>query len=344
MKVTPIIYMCSALLLLFAGCSDELDDKADLRVGVATNDHSSLDGDTVVVKKGAALDFTFNGSPDNIVFFSGETGAKYEYKDRVEVDASDIVSSRLTFSVWAQYGNAKTAANVLRMMISDSFTGLEKNNFKADSALVEHFDWNELVPQADLPQAPGNAKSAKAYDIDMTPYLGKRIALAIAYQPKDNSAAQPRENFVGMKIVNTMKDGTTSTLYAGNFGFTAVNMMCHHNLDDQRSMTANREYGTVTNNTSGIWNLSDAGRGNFFIHSSGASKALKYGWLVTDLFTINACSPDQGLAIKNISQRLDSYSYTYSKTGLYKAVFIATNANYKYESRVVREVYVRVVD
>ncbi len=32
MKVTPIIYMCSALLLLFAGCSDELDDKADLRV------------------------------------------------------------------------------------------------------------------------------------------------------------------------------------------------------------------------------------------------------------------------------------------------------------------------
>lgn len=344
MKVTPIIYMCSALLLLFAGCSDELDDQAGLQVGVATNDHTSMNGDTIVVKRGEALDFTFSGAPDNIAFFSGETGAKYEYKDRVEVDAADIVSSRLTFSVWAQYGNAKSAANALRMMISDNFTGLDKKDFKADSALVESFAWNEVVPQADLPQAPGNAKSAKAFDIDMTPYLGKRIALAIAYQPKDNSAAQSRENFVGMKIVNTMKDGTTSTLYAGNFGFTALNMMCHHNLDDQRSMTANREYGTVTNNLSGIWNVSDAGRGNFFIHSSGSGKALKYAWLVTDLFTINACSPDQGLAIKNISQRIDSYSYTYGKKGLYKAVFVATNANYKHESRVIREVYVRVVD
>lgn len=336
--------MLASLLLLFAGCSDELNEKADLLVGVATNDHTSMNGDTVVVKKGEALDFTFSGSPDNIVFFSGEPGAKYEYKDRVEVDAADIVSSRLTFSVWAQYGNAKTAVNVLRMYVSDSFTGLAKNNFKADSALVEDFAWNELVPQADLPQAPGSAKTAKAFDIDMTPYLGKRIALAVSYQPKDNSAAQPRENFVGMKIVNTMKDGTTSTLYAGNFGFTAVNMMCHHNLDDQRTMTANREYGTVTNNTSGIWNLSDAGRGNFSIHSSGTGKALKYSRLVTDLFTINACSPDQGLAIKNISQRLDSYNYTYSKAGLYKAVFIATNSNYKHESRVIREVHVKVVD
>lgn len=344
MKVTPIIYMCSALLLLFAGCSDELDDQAGLQVGVATNDHTSMNGDTIVVKRGEALDFTFSGAPDNIAFFSGETGAKYEYKDRVEVDAADIVSSRLTFSAWAQYGNAKSAANALRMMISDNFTGLDKKDFKADSALVESFAWNELLPQADLPQAPGNAKSAKAFDIDMTPYLGKRIALAIAYQPKDNSAAQPRENFVGMKIVNTMKDGTTSTLYAGNFGFAALNMMCHHNLDDQRSMTANREYGTVTNNLSGIWNLADAGSGNFFIHSSGASKALKYSWLVSDLLTINACSPDQGQAIKNISQRLDSYSYTYSKAGLYKAVFVATNSNYKHESRVIREVYVRVVD
>ena len=191
MKVTPIIYMCSALLLLFAGCSDELDDQAGLQVGVATNDHTSMNGDTIVVKRGEALDFTFSGAPDNIAFFSGETGAKYEYKDRVEVDAADIVSSRLTFSAWAQYGNAKSAANALRMMISDNFTGLDKKNFKADSALVESFAWNELVPQADLPQAPGNAKSANAFDIYMTPYLGKRIAWPSLTSPRTTAPHSP---------------------------------------------------------------------------------------------------------------------------------------------------------
>ena len=109
-------------------------------------------------------------------------------------------------------------------------------------------------------------------------------------------------------------------------------------------MTANREYGTVTNNVSGIWNLASAGSGNFFIHSSGVGTALKYSWLVSDLIMVNVCSPDQGTPIKNISGRLDSYTYTYDEVGVYKATFVATNGNYKHESRVVRELNIKVTE
>ncbi len=339
-----VIAMLPVLVLSLAACDDELDTKASIEVAVVQNDAATVVADTVVVKRGEQLTFKFEGNPDFITFYSGETGKKYAYRDRDQVDPAEMVSSRLKFGVWYQYGNAATAKNLVSMYVSDAFTGLLKNNFAADSVLVEQFGWTSLVDEAQMPSAPGSSGSAVNQEIDLMPYLGKRMALAIRYKALDNSAAQPRVNFVGMRIENQMKDGTTSTLYAGNFGLTAVNMLAHHNLSDQRSMTANREYGTVTNNVSGIWNLASAGSGNFFIHSSGVGTALKYSWLVSDLIMVNVCSPDQGTPIKNISGRLDSYTYTYDEVGVYKATFVATNGNYKHESRVVRELNIKVTE
>ena len=340
--ITVLLMMAATFLSV--GCDSELEDEAALQVDVKTSANVQVNGSTITVKKGTPVDFLFSGDPDFITFFSGETGQKYEYRNRTQVDPEDIESSRLTFSVWMQYGNAKTAAGALSMYISDAFGGLYKNDFERDSMQVESFDWQELVPQDALPQAPASAAKATSFDLDMAAYLGKTFTIAVKYQPQDNSAAQPRVNFVGMLIKNKMKDGTETTLYASNFGFTPVNMCNRMQLSDQKSMTANRSYGTVTNNTSGIWNMVNASSGNFFIHSSGAKAVLKYSWLVSDAIMTNACSPDQGINIKNIAQALNSYSYTYEKAGTYKAVFLGTNANFKGESKVIQEVTVQVVE
>ena len=339
------IYLLLPLLAFaFVSCEDELKEQAALRVSVTTNENVQQSGDKIIVKKGSPLNFVLNGDPDFITFFSGEAGHQYIYRDRDQVALEDIVSSKLTFSVWYQYGNAATAANLMKLYFSDSFTGLVKNNFKEDSVLVEGFAWNNLVDPSSLPSAPSNAANATKLEVDFTPYLGKRMTIAACYKPTVNTAAQPRVNFVGMKIENTMKDGSTTTLYADGFNFTPVNMMCHHKLADQKAMTANREYGTVTNNVSGIWNLVGASKGDFFIHSSGSGAKLKYSWLVSDMILANACSPDYGTAIKNVTESISSYTHTYNKVGTYKAVFVATNSNYKAESRVVRELNIEVVD
>jgi hypothetical protein len=251
----------------------------------------------------------------------------------------------MTFSLWAQYGNGACTADVLSMYVSDQFTGLLKNDFATDSANVEKFAWNEFIPQAELPQAPvGNASKALDYSIDLKQYLGKNITLAIRYKGLNNTAAQPRFNFIGMKIYNEMADGTTSTLYAGDFGFTPLNMDNKMNYSDQASMKVNREYGTVTNNTSGIWNLVNASTGSFFIQSSNAKAALKYSWLLSDPMQINACSPDEGEAIKDITQSLSTYSYTYNKVGTYAVTFIATNANYKQQTNILKQLTVKVIE
>ena len=44
-----------------------------------------------------------------------------------------------------------------------------------------------------------------------------------------------------------------------------------------------------------------------------------------------------------MGQNIDTYSYTYRTPGEYKATFIATNSNYKHESRVIREMTIKVL-
>jgi hypothetical protein len=174
--------LITVLAFALTGCNSELEESADLNVNVTTSENVSVTGDTIIVKKGNPVLFNFVGDPDNITFFSGEKGCQYIYRDRVTVDPSEVVSSKLMFSVWYQYGNAKSAANLVKMYISDAFTGLVKNNFKEDSVLVEGFQWSDLVDQSKLPQAPGSAKTAQSFEVDLGNYLGKRLAMAICYK------------------------------------------------------------------------------------------------------------------------------------------------------------------
>ena len=116
------------------------------------------------------------------------------------------------------------------------------------------------------------------------------------------------------------------------------------NLKDQTGMTNDREYGTVTNNTSGIWNLTGVGGGSFFIHSTNAKDPLKYSWLVSDLITVNSCSPDQGTKVKDITQSLNSYTYTYNEIGIYNVTFLARNANIDHSSTTTYHMVVNVVE
>src|SRR5574344_1144222 len=182
MKIYKYLFM--ALLGMTAvACENELKTDTALNVGVTTSSDVSFDGTTVTVKKGTPVQFNLDGDPDCISFFSGEIGHKYEYRERISVDANDVTSSTMTFSVWAQYGNAACTQGVLTMYVSDQFGGMKKNDFAADSVTVENFAWNELVPQADLPQAPvANASKATSFTIDMKPYLGKKVTFAIRYK------------------------------------------------------------------------------------------------------------------------------------------------------------------
>lgn len=202
-----------------------------------------------------------------------------------------------------------------------------------------------MVPQSAFPTAAvGNTDLATPYSFDMKEYMGKRIAIAICYRGIDNTVAQSKMYFERMRINNVMTSGQEAEYSAGSFGFTPINMKNKWNLKDQTSMIKDREYGTVTNNVSGIWNLTGVGGGSFFIHSTNANDPLKYSWLVSDLITVNSCSPDQGTKVKDITQRLDKYTYTYNQIGIYNVTFLARNANIDHSSTTTYHMVVNVVE
>lgn len=343
MKIYKLAAICITSLF-FTACDQELKQNAKLSVGVITNENVRYDGETITVKKGTPVEFSLKGDPDFVTFFSGEIGSKYEFRDRTLVDAKDLTKSLLNFSIWPQYGNAECTAGVLSLFISESFPGISKKDFREDSILVENFQWKELVPQSELPQKPLTATTAMPYSINLKEYLGKKISIAIRYKATNNSSTQPRMNFTNVKVQNEMSDGQTTNLFADAFGFTALNMDNKKNYPDQKSMLKDREYGTVNNNTSGIWNLKDAGNGLFFIHSSGVKTGLKYSWLISNPIVINACTPDHGVNIKNTTQTLESHTYQYDKVGTYVATFVGTNANYEHQSTTLVTLKVNVIE
>lgn len=333
------------MVAAMTSCENELKEDAKLSIMAETTDSVSTAGDTIYVKQGGTVNFLLSGDPDFITFYSGEAGHVYEYRERTLVDAEDIESSRLYFSMWYQYGSAVMTDSLVTMYVSDDFSGMAKDNFTEDSVLVEGYDWDYLIDPSEMPNIiHGSASKATAYDVDMSSHLSKEFTIAIRYKAKLNTYAQPKCYFVGMRLVNAMKDGTTTTLYAGSFGMTPLNMLCHHNLSDQASMTTNREYGSVTNSISGIWNLSGISAGNFFIQSSNKGTEKKYSWLVSDPILSNSCTPDVGVGIKDITEELGSYSYTYSTAGVYTATFVATNSNYKKTSTVVKNITIKVTE
>lgn len=336
MKLNKLLITFGIAGFVFSSCENELTQDIELGINVVTeNEGISFDGKTITVKQGTPVNFHITGNSDYLTFFSGEAGKEYRYRERITVDENEIESSTLKFTLTPQYG---VPTGILTMFVSSNFPGLEKNNFELDSVLVEKHDWETLIPTEDFP----TAVKVQNYEVDMKPYMGQRIAVAIRYKAPNPAVTQTRFTFNNLQIVNKMANGQETTFAATSFGFTPINMLYRHNLSDQKGMTSNRAYGTVTNNTSGIWNFVNMNA--FFIHSSSAGTAAKYSWLVSNLFVVNACSPDAGTGLKNITQSLDSYQYTYNTPGTYTATFVGTNSNFKKETSAVREYTVVVTE
>ena len=124
--------------LLFASCEKELDrDLTDVSVTVATNENVRYEGNILTVKKGTPVEFLFHGDPDYISFFRAQYGVANSCKDQFDV------------LYLAEEEDPDNPGNTI------FFPGMSKNNFEADSVLVEkNTPWKELITRAQLPQAP----------------------------------------------------------------------------------------------------------------------------------------------------------------------------------------------
>lgn len=342
-------------LLGVASCDNPLEtnlDDADITVQL--NENVVADGNIIRVKKGTPITFNIVGEPDYVSFYSGETGHCYEYKDRVYIDMDQIKSSLLTLGVNVVYGNP---ANIFKILYSTDFVGMDKSDFLNDSILLENTQWSELIPQAELPQTVHkDADTYSDYTIDMKPFFGQNITLAIRYEGLDQTQTQSKVTFKDMKITNVMSNGDIIEVGASQFGFTPINLNYKSATTKQiNALPADLklkaqddlsvlQYATVTNGAGGFWRTDQIGTGKFWMNAADPRQdmPMTYSWIVSDHLAVNACEPDAGVSVKNMSTVVDKFEYTYNEIGTYKATFSLHNANYQYSEEKVCNIIINV--
>jgi hypothetical protein len=273
---------------------------------VAVPDGFQVTTDKQVYHAGDAVRFTFTGTPDNIVFWSGKPGSKYEFRNRTFAEGNSL---QLNFKSYSQYGVVDQ--NNIKLLVSTDFSGIY------DSANIKAANWQDISNRATWSNGADNTPSG---DVDLTDFgnANKDIAIALRYVTSvvADASTQNRWVFRSFDLKSVSTDG----------GITAL--------------------ATIANAGWKSWSFLDATT-NWTISSTAlvanrSITALNDDWVITKLFSPNRTSPDQGKPIKNISSGLRDYSEVYDTPGTYKVTFVATNASYKNQERVIRELELKV--
>lgn len=277
---------------------------------------------------GEPVRFVMDGNADNVVFYSGETGAQYQYKDRYAVSIDQINSATLAMEYQARYGYA----GGLDIYVSNTFEGLKGDDGAADRATVKAMyeggmqGWTKL----DYEEGASTKWTSQSYDINT---MLDNFCLAIHWHPiRDGKSAQ-RTYYVNGDITLDMAGSAPSLMSIATLNPVVV--MMNEELDPYHK---NKGNGSVRFDNPKTADICFQGAG---------AKVLDYaldGWMFTTPSALNKVDNDKGVVVKNLQNYMDSYEYVYDEPGNYSATFVCRNSNYKGESEVVRTVTFSIIE
>lgn len=116
---------------------------------------------------------------DNILFYSGETGSEYQYRDRYSIDTDLIESATLNLTIQPRYGK-----DSLEVWYTDSFTGLDGSDGEADRSLLDSMEdggmegWTQITVWDE--DNPETSLTERSVSIDVTDAL-ENFAMAFLW-------------------------------------------------------------------------------------------------------------------------------------------------------------------
>lgn len=282
--------------VLFTSCrKNELNN---LSFDVRTASSTYNVGDTV--------NFLFSGNPDYVVFYSGENGSQFQFRDRT----SAIGTPLLSFLTYRQYGNH---LNTLQLMISSDFNGTY------DSANIQNASWTDITSRANFSTGKDSTPSGTINLADFihgdTPvYLGFRY-----YDQKDGVNSQRTWTIRNLSVINKLQDSTSTKILDMSSGsWLGINML----------------------NPAAVWSNSNS---VFKISGGGSAADTNEDWLVSQAVKLTRVLPDAGVSIKTlVDPALKSYVYIFRNPGIYTVVFNAKNANYIKSNEVIKSLKITV--
>ncbi len=316
-RIYTLILMLAAVAA--ASCTQDVVYEIDYTVSL-DKENTYLAGDPVK--------FNFNGSVDNIVFYSGETGHQYQYRNRYEVDEAAVKSAALQMEYQARYGDA----GALEVWISNSFEGLSGDNAAADKALMKSIVEGGMQGWTKLDYNEGKSQVWTNQEYAVNDYMTS-FCIALHWCPKDYTKTQ-RTYWINGGLSLDLEGMEPQTVDFSSLDFVSV--MMNDEVEDPY----------IKNNGNGTIILNKPATADIIFQGVGANK-LTYaidGWVVSKPTPLNKVDNDKGQVIKNLQNYLHSFEYTWTEPGTYTVTFAGTNSNYAGASSKNHEITLTIFD
>lgn len=291
---------------------------------------------------GKEVKFNIKGNPDYIYFFSGETGHKYEYRDRTTIALEDLETCKLVVDCNALYGNPKGLA----LYVSKTFEGLKGNDAAADLATMQaieaSMDENGEIPGWDrLPYEDVASSRRTVEEYDITDYADS-FCLMFHWHPVIQDKSQIQRTYRIIYSLRTKFRGYDEVTTKGTaLGMTSVCMNIGEIAATSKKII---EDAYFKNDGDGSVRFDDKVHDINFAGVAG--NKLDYtlnSWVLTKPQPLNHVSPDEGLSVKAVADDIYQYGYVYEKPGTYEATFVITNGNYQGTERKIQKMTVNVI-
>lgn len=326
------IYLMIFAVVLAAACESQMPYGSDFEI--------TLDKDNTYVA-GEPVRFNFNGDADNLLFYSGETGSQYKFKDRYEVGVDAVIAANLSVEYMWKYGFAKG----MDVYISNEFKGLTGSDGNADRQTIKEMweggmqGWIKLEYD-DTDFAEQGKWVSKTYDISS---CMDNFTLAFHWSPKDGEGnptfSETQRTYLLRGGLTLDLDGMdpSSTTFE-ELGFVTV--MMNEELDPYHRNAGNGSIRTFDDTKNPLK------EGETFRFQGVGANVKTYpldGWIISTPTPLNKVANDKGSVVKNIENYLHTFEYTWDEPGTYVVTFVGRSANYSGASETVRTMNINIV-
>ncbi len=292
-KITCFIVLCCSLY----GC-DKLEVKSvDFEVSVDKNTY----------KLGDTVRFDLRGEPDYLLFYSGEKGARYEFRDRVITEKGDPLLSFTSLKTGA------TAAKI-QVLVSTDFNGIYDKN------AVSAAQWDDLSPLAVFSTGADNTPSG---NITLQHYKENKRPIYLAfrsYKPDDGITQNYNHT---IRTLNIKLDGVDGSSYDINPG---INLQGWKNVSWALESTP--------------WVVNSS---NQLVLNNAAPTGVHEEWAISSAIRLDHVVPDRPKSLKSMAMVMpQQLEHVFKERGVYKVTFVASNQSAEDKKEVVKELDITI--
>lgn len=352
-RIIPYIVAVLCVLSAAAGCEQaDIYSEVDFNVTLDAGNTYQV-GDPVV--------FNISGDPDNLIFYSGEPGHEYIYRNRYQTSAETVDSVVLFMQIQHRQGPTKGDNEALEIYYTDQFNGLAGDDPDADRAMVNTMYTGGMQGWTRIPY-DSEGQNNNEYDPVRVKFpdvsvIEENFCLAFFWNPNRNDTQNTFMDTYwvignltvyfpgGVEMTYTLNSIMGQTLMMD----TAIDDIAFDNYRGQNAYLVNNGNGSIRLNAT-----QDIVFAGAYYKRPDYDSSLDYNtrsWLFSIPRAFLTIEADQAEVIRNLQTDVDSFEHVYTEPGSYTVTFVGSNTvgfpdpgkNYQESSTQVKEFILNII-